>query len=65
MTAEDEGKGLRVRVTFTDDAGNEESLTSYLASASPALIIPDEDVANTSATGATRYRRLARGRADP
>ena len=51
VTAEDEGKGLRVRVTFTDDAGNEESVTSYLASASPALIIPDEDVANTSATG--------------
>ena len=52
VTADDEGKSLKVRVTFTDDAGNEESLTSHLVSASPALIIPDEDVSNTPATGA-------------
>ena len=28
VSAEDEGKGIKVRVSFTDDAGNEESLTS-------------------------------------
>ena len=28
MVAEDVGKALKVRVTFTDDAGNDESLTS-------------------------------------
>ena len=29
VTADDEGKAIKVRVTFTDDAGNQESLTSY------------------------------------
>ena len=52
VAAEDEGKGLKVRVTFTDDAGNEESLTSYVVGGSPALIIRDEDISNTAATGA-------------
>ncbi len=28
LAADDEGKAIKVRVTFTDDAGNEESLTS-------------------------------------
>ena len=32
----DEGQAIKVRVTFTDDAGNEESLTSYAALAAPA-----------------------------
>ena len=35
----DEGKAIKVRVTFTDDAGNEESLTSYGVAA--ALALPD------------------------
>ncbi len=39
------GKALKVRVTFSDDAGNDESLTSAaMAEAKPA---------NTPATGAT------------
>ena len=52
VTAGDEGKALKVRVTFTDDAGNEESLTSYVVGGSPALVIRDEDISNTPATGA-------------
>ena len=52
VTAADEDKALKVRVTFTDDAGNEESLTSYLVGGSTASITRDEDVSNTPATGA-------------
>ena len=33
LAADDEGKALKVRVTFTDDAGNEESLTSAATAA--------------------------------
>ena len=51
VTTEDEGKGLMVRVTFTDDAGNEESLTSFAVIVSPPLVIPDDEPANTPATG--------------
>ena len=29
LTSEDEGKRVRVRVTFTDDAGNSHTLTSF------------------------------------
>ena len=43
MTGEDEGKAIQVRVTFTDDAGNAESLTSYAVLSVPPLIIPDEE----------------------
>ena len=54
-----------MRVGFTDDAGNEESLTSYAVIVSRPLVVPDEEVANTPATGAPRHRRLAGGRAVP
>ena len=37
VTAEDEGRAITVRVTFTDDAGNEESVISYAVVASAAL----------------------------
>ena len=37
VTAEDAGKAITVRVTFTDDAGNVESLTSYAVVAAPGL----------------------------
>ena len=43
MTGNDEGKAIQVRVTFTDDAGNAESLTSYAVLSVPPLIIPDEE----------------------
>ena len=43
MTGDDEGKAIQVRVTFTDDAGNAESLTSYAVLSVPPLIIPDEE----------------------
>ena len=51
VTTGDEGKALMVRVTFSDDAGNEESLTSFAVIISPTLVIPDEEVGNTPATG--------------
>ncbi len=37
VTAEDEGRAITVRVTFTDDAGNEESVISYAVVAAAAL----------------------------
>ena len=46
LSKDDEGKAISVRVTFTDDAGNEETLTSY-AVQGMALTTP-----NTPATGA-------------
>ena len=45
VTGDDEGKPIQVRVTFTDDAGNAESLTSYAKLSAPPLIIPDEETA--------------------
>ena len=51
VTSADEGKALKVRVTFTDDAGNEESVTSYALIASPAPTRTREP-ANSPATGA-------------
>ena len=47
VTAEDGGKALKVRVTFTDDAGNEESLTSYAVIASPSVVVPEPMTATT------------------
>ena len=37
MTGDDEGKAIKVRVTFSDDAGNEEALTSYARLSAPPL----------------------------
>ena len=37
MTDDDEGKAIQVRVTFSDDAGNEESLTSDAMAVAAAL----------------------------
>ena len=51
VTTENEGKGLMVRVSFTDDAGNEESLTSFAVIISPTRITRDEEATNTPATG--------------
>ena len=53
MTGDDEGKAIQVRVTFSDDAGNEESLTSYARLSAPPLTIRDAGViaSNTPATG--------------
>ena len=47
VAAEDGGKALKVRVNFTDDAGNEESLTSYAVIASPSLVVPEPMTATT------------------
>ena len=54
VIAADEGKPIEVRVAFTDDAGNPESLTSYPFLFAPPLIIRDVPViaSNTTATGA-------------
>ena len=43
VTDADEGKAIMVRVTFTDDAGNDESLTSNALVYAPPLVIPDEE----------------------
>ena len=42
VTSDDAGKAIMARVAFTDDAGNEESLTSFGVIAAPAL--PDAQV---------------------
>ncbi len=47
LVAEDEGKAIKVRVSFTDDAGNEETLTSAATDAVSAA-----PAANSPATGA-------------
>ena len=54
VIAADEGKPIEVRVAFTDDAGNPESLTSNPFLSAPPLIIRDVPViaSNTPATGA-------------
>ncbi len=59
VTGDDEGKPIQVRVTFTDDAGNAESLTSYAKLSAPPLIIPDEETPPKST--ATREVREAQG----
>ena len=59
MTGDDEGKAIQVRVTFTDDAGNAESLTSYAVLSVPPLIIPDSEPPPKST--ATREAREAQG----
>ena len=59
VTGDDEGKPIQVRVTFTDDAGNAESLTSYAKLSAPPLIIPDEETPPKST--ATREAREAQG----
>ena len=51
VTTGDEGKALMVRVTFTDDEGNEESLTSFAVIISPTLVTREEEAGNTPATG--------------
>ena len=62
VTGDDEGKPIQVRVTFTDDAGNAESLTSYAKLSAPPLIIPDEEPPPKST--ATREAREAQGAAE-
>ena len=42
VTDDDEGKGLKVRVTFDDDDGNEESLTSYAVLAAALPVLPPD-----------------------
>ena len=59
VTGDDEGKPIQVRVIFTDDAGNAESLTSYAKLSAPPLIIPDEEPPPEST--ATREAREAQG----
>ena len=59
VTGDDAGKPIQVRVTFTDDAGNAESMTSYAKLSAPPLIIPDEETPPKST--ATREAREAQG----
>ena len=50
LTAEDVGKTIKVRVSFTDDAGNEETLTSAATAAVAAR-------PNTPATELAHHQR--------
>ena len=59
VTGDDEGKPIQVRVTFTDDAGNAELLTSYAKLSAPPLIIPDSETPPESTE--TREAREAQG----
>ena len=59
VTGDDEGKPIQVRVTFTDDAGNAESVTSYAKLSPPPLIIPDSETPPESTE--TREAREAQG----
>ena len=62
VTGDDEGKPIQVRITFTDDAGNAESLTSYAKLSAPPLIIPDEEPPpESTATREAREAREAQG----
>ena len=56
VAAADVGKALKVRVTFTDDAGNAESLTSAATAAAADRQYPGD--------GQPRHRRLPVGRPD-
>ena len=64
VTSDDEAKGLKVRVTFTDDAGNQESLTSNAYLAAPPVLdtsgASDEPAANSPATGPPTITGTAR-----
>ena len=44
LVAEDEGKAIKVRVSFTDDADNEETLTSEATGAVAAALPPPDNV---------------------
>ena len=52
LAAADEGKAVKVRVSFTDDAGNDESLSSAATSAVAAAPVAAAPVENSPATGA-------------
>ena len=58
LTASEQGQTIQVQVTFTDDADNEETLTSQATVAVAAA-------SNREATGAARHRRDAPGRRNP
>ena len=60
MTDADEGKAIKVRVTFTDDAGNAESLTSDASAVRPTLGHPQDSETPPKST-ATREAREAQG----
>ena len=60
VTDADAGKAIKVRVSFTDDAGNAETLTSNAVVASPPVVVPDPMAATThdapeSHDGATAF----------
>ena len=51
VTDADEGKAIKVRVTFDDDAGNAESLTSDARLSAPPVVIPEEKRSPAVTTG--------------
>ena len=61
LVAADAGKAIKVRVSFTDDEGNDEQLTSAVTGAVAAAPPPP----NTPATGLPHHHRRRRGGGDP
>ena len=57
LVAADEGKAIKVEVSFTDDAGSEETLTSTATEAVRFAV--QQQIANSSATGAPSIRGTA------
>ena len=53
VAADDEGRPIKVRVTFTDDAGNEETLTSYAVLAAAAAESLDRPYNLEATTGSS------------
>ena len=62
LVAADEGKTVKVRVSFTDRGGYAESLTS--AATDTVSFAVQQQVANSPATGAPANHRHGPGRAD-
>ena len=57
LATADKGKAVKVRVSFTDDAGHDETLTSE---ATAAVVVETAPVENNAATGAPMIRGTAR-----
>ena len=59
LAAADEGKAVKVRVSFTDDAGHDETLTS---AATSAVAAPQPDLASVSVVGINTASGIYTGR---
>ena len=51
VTADDEGKAIKVKVTFTDDRDNEETLTSIAVLATEVVVAKSEEITDGEGVG--------------